>query len=1169
MKKFTLAISILLLAVSGIFAQQFSYSDSWGKAGFNLVDTKASAVKVIYSVPTFSIEDFVAGGQTMKSIMLPGSFLPNDAGMPNVPGKGTYIAIPQGSTPSLRIVSMRTETIQNIDLMPAPVLPAENDDRPITYQKNMDVYSQNALFPAEPVKISGVEQIRGVDVVMLGVTPFQYNPVTRELIVIRDVQIEIDLAGGNGQYGNNAYRSRWFDPIVMDQLLNPTALPVIDYDQRMQEWIRDGKNTTECEYIILSPTGPDFLRWADSLANWRNQQGILTHVYPLNEIGGNTTTAIETFVNDAYTNWTIKPVAVLCLGDYGTDINSAVISPLKTLKGETFPSDHVYADVNNDDMAELVFGRIVANNNTQLTTIVSKQLSYERNPPTDTSYYQHPITALGWQTERWFQICSEAVGGYFKYARGRNPKRINEIYQGTPGTIWSSATNTSTVVNYFGPNGLNYIPASPNQMPCCWSGGNATQINQAIESGAFILQHRDHGMETGWGEPDYTNANITPLTNTKLTFVFSINCLTGKYNYGGECFAEKFIRHTKNNMNAGALGLVCPSEVSYSFVNDTFVWGMYDNMWPNFMPAEGTNPASRGVCPAFGMVAGKYFLKQSSWPYNSGDKQITYYLFHMHGDTFLKLFDTVPQNLSVTHAPEIPYGNTTFSVTADMGSFISLTSNNVIIATGNGNGSTPVVLTIPVLPVGSQVMVTVTKQSFFRYKSIVPVTSTNMVADFAASATSICAGEAINFTDMTNNGPETWAWEFPGGTPATSTVKDPTGIQYDTPGTYDVTLTVTKTGVPSSTMTKTTYITVNSFPTAAFTNTGNCAATEIQFTDNSIANGGIVNKWEWNFGDPSSSGNTSMLQNPTHTFAAPGDYNVTLKAYNAGICGNEIVQTVHIIGNPSIAAKPEGPVTVCKDATETTYTTTGSTDATAYIWMTVPETAGTFTGTTTTATLAMTAGFTGTFQVKVEGVNTCGEGGFSEGLDVTVIEILGAPAKPAGVDSVNLNKVAQSEFTTTEVAGADSYTWSLDPENAGTLTGTGLTATADWNKNYRGAVAVKVKSVNMCGTSVASDPKEVILHAPVGMSELNGMGLEIFPNPNSGKFTLDITSAGVARVNILIYNTLGTVVYSEKEVDLNGKLHKTIDISTLPKGIYHLKVEGDNTSVVKRVVIEK
>jgi len=357
-------------------------------------------------------------------------------------------------------------------------------------------------------------------------------------------------------------------------------------------------------------------------------------------VGGNTATAIENFIDDAYATWAVPPVAVLLLGDYGVSGNT-VVSPI--WDGYCV-SDNIYADVTNNDMPDVIFARMTAQNETHLETMITKVINYETDPPTNPDFYNHPITALGWQTERWFQICSEVVGGYFMHEHGKDPVRINAIYSGTPGSVWSTATNTETVVDYFGPDGLGYIPATPAELGG-WSGGNASMVNDAINNGAFILQHRDHGGETGWGEPDYGNSDINGLTNTDLCFIFSINCLTGKYNWSSECFAEKFHRYTYNGENSGALGLIAASEVSYSFVNDTYVWGLFDNMWPDFMPDYQTDPAPRGLLPAFGNAAGKYFLKESNWPYNTSNKEVTYHLFHHHGCAFSTLYSEVPQNI--------------------------------------------------------------------------------------------------------------------------------------------------------------------------------------------------------------------------------------------------------------------------------------------------------------------------------------------------------------------------------------------------------------------------------------------------------------------------------------------------------------------------------------------
>ena len=81
------------------------------------------------------------------------------------------------------------------------------------------------------------------------------------------------------------------------------------------------------------------------------------------------------------------------------------------------------------------------------------------------------------------------------------------------------------------------------------------------------------------------------------------------------------------------------------------------------------------------------------------------------------------------------------------------------------------------------------------------------VTDFAASLTVITEGNAIDFQDISMNSPSSWAWVFTGGTPFTSTAQNPQAIIYNTPGTYDVTLTSTNSA-GNDALTKTGYITV-------------------------------------------------------------------------------------------------------------------------------------------------------------------------------------------------------------------------------------------------------------------------------------------------------------------------------------------------------------------------
>jgi gliding motility-associated-like protein len=130
-----------------------------------------------------------------------------------------------------------------------------------------------------------------------------------------------------------------------------------------------------------------------------------------------------------------------------------------------------------------------------------------------------------------------------------------------------------------------------------------------------------------------------------------------------------------------------------------------------------------------------------------------------------------------------------------------------------------------------------------------------------------------------------WSWQFPGGTPSSSTAQNPGLISYP-PGTYTVSLTITSQAGCTKTILM--PITVGSVPTAQFTYSPHlsCDGIIVNFTDASLN----ATSWQWNFGDGTSS---STQQNPVHTYTSIGTYNVTLIAISAP-CADTIISPVVI-----------------------------------------------------------------------------------------------------------------------------------------------------------------------------------------------------------------------------------------------------------------------------------
>ena len=167
-----------------------------------------------------------------------------------------------------------------------------------------------------------------------------------------------------------------------------------------------------------------------------------------------------------------------------------------------------------------------------------------------------------------------------------------------------------------------------------------------------------------------------------------------------------------------------------------------------------------------------------------------------------------------------------------------------------------------------------------------------LAADFEADETDIMAGDAINFTDLSEGNPTSWEWVFSGGTPNTSDVQNPTNIVYNTPGDYNVTLTI-HLGDADDTETKVAYIHVGdpTIPPVADFEADATTVFEgqtINFTDLS-ANTPTVYSWTFDGGSPSS----SAEQNPSVTYNTAGIYTVSLYVENTA--GNSTETKVNYI----------------------------------------------------------------------------------------------------------------------------------------------------------------------------------------------------------------------------------------------------------------------------------
>ena len=307
-------------------------------------------------------------------------------------------------------------------------------------------------------------------------------------------------------------------------------------------------------------------------------------------------------------------------------------------------------------------------------------------------------------------------------------------------------------------------------------------------------------------------------------------------------------------------------------------------------------------------------------------------------------------------------------------------------------------------------------------------------AAFAASQTTGCQPLVVTFTDQTVNNPTSWVWNFPGGSPAVSTQQNPT-VVYNTPGVYSVTLTATN-GAGADVETINNMINIEGIPIPGFTFVNNNGT--VNFTNTSS---GTNLSYFWNFGD----GNTSTLENPSHTYADDGTYTVELTVSN--LCGSfDFEQTLFVESLP-VAAFSADPTDVCVgEAVQ--YTDESSSNAIAWSW-TFP---GGTPSTSTEQNPLVVYNTSGVYSATLTVSSTLGDDVISQTNIITVNDLPSAGFS----ESVNGNTV---DFTN-QSTNATSYLWDFGDGTTSTETDPSYTYATD------GQYTVVLTASNDCGDEV-------------------------------------------------------------------------------------------------------
>ena len=554
--------------------------------------------------------------------------------------------------------------------LPIEIAPA----RPPMVNSSHSIYTSDNVPPIKPYVgfypqntiDSKINLYRKHPILDISINPIRYNYQQKRVVICKKISYLINFGiveKGKYDINNSDFKT---DPLLSNIIMNPRK----QTENEELDQLRSATQIATPKYLII--TVPQFLDAVNKLADWKRTLGYNVEI--ISQTSWNEMSVKNAVVSS---NQTSSISYLLIFGDFSDVPGKYITRSVLTTDGYKtyqFYTDYHYGCISSDDYADIRRGRISASSLTEANTIVDKIINYERRPNTTPSFYQTGLNCAYFQDDNYL----DSLGNIIKPIDGYEDRRFtltseeirdHMLQQGkTINRVYYAKPEVTPMYWKIDDYGMASQTPIPNELlrsnNFLWNGNNI-DIRNSINNGVLYAIYSGHGGVTLWGNPCFAYTNIDLLNNgNKLPIVFSIACLTGRYNQG-TCFAEAFLRKA----GGGCAGIFAASEESFSGYNDAMALAMFEAIWPSpsFIKTFpcGSTPITIATTPIYklgnlldhGLNAIQTIYSGRPEDYVLHIKEI----FHCFGDPAMEMYTDVPTpftNVSITKNN----GNTIVSV---------------------------------------------------------------------------------------------------------------------------------------------------------------------------------------------------------------------------------------------------------------------------------------------------------------------------------------------------------------------------------------------------------------------------------------------------------------------------------------------------------------------------
>ena len=572
---------ILLLLIPTIL-----FSNDRGK--FNLLEKEPNKAKIIFKNDDLETEK-VDGYDKFLSYRI----LTVEDGLPELPKYAVNYGLNPLKEYKINYNILSSYIIEDIDVYPHQSAQRIDADESSDLYMNTIYNQANDVFPREIVREKRAT-LRGNEIITIDIIPFSYNSSSRSLEVIEEIEIMIEEVGERASSKPTMKRSEPFQNMYNHLILDTFDDREIDFQEPSILYICGGSSI---DYTYL-----------DYLVDWRRKQGYQVTTVNLTEVGGNTTTYVKNYIQDAYDNWENPPEFISLIGD-ATGSGSVPTVPTYSVgegggwNGAYAEADLPYVLLEGDDiLADATIGRISVRSENEFSVVVSKIIGYEKL----------------YSGSDWLESVALV------------------------GDPYDSGISTVITNEYIAQIMENYGVEDINEQ---YSGSNTFDdfMRDQINNGVSYLNYRGF-----YGFSGFTDSDVNALSNGfKLPFLTTLTCDTGSFSTDVSCISESLLRAgTSVNNPRGAVAVVATAQpYTHTAFNNIVAMGMYSGIF-----LYGAKTAGESL--AFGELA-----LALAYPQNPNNNSYYFSAWNnLMGDAATMLWTDTPIVLIADHQESVSMG---------------------------------------------------------------------------------------------------------------------------------------------------------------------------------------------------------------------------------------------------------------------------------------------------------------------------------------------------------------------------------------------------------------------------------------------------------------------------------------------------------------------------------